>query len=219
MSRTSTQVVKAGRPRSEQLHQAILKAALDLVLEIGFRAVSIEAIAAKTGVGKTTIYRRWPNKAAVVMEAFIAQLGKASYFPQNDLAVERIRMQMQRTAKAFRGRVGALVKALLAEAQFDPELAIAFRDRWTLPRRQLVVAVLEEAIAQGEVQADINIEAAIDLLYGPLYYRLQMGTGPLSGEYVDRVFEHGFAGLQRRPASSSSGFSPRGKLPVRRVVK
>ena len=219
MSRTSTKAVKAGRPRSEQLHQAILKAALDLVLEIGFRAVSIEAIAAKTGVGKTTIYRRWPNKAAVIMEAFIAQLGEASYFPENHLVVERIRMQMQRTAKAFRGRVGALVKALLAEAQFDSELAIAFRDRWTLPRRQLVASVLEEAIAHGEVQADINIEAAIDLLYGPLYYRLQMGTGPLSENYVNRIFEHGLAGLRHRPDSSLCGVRPRGKSPTDQVVK
>ena len=69
---------KGGRPRSELLHQAMLKAALDLVLEVGFRGVSVEGIAARTGVGKTTVYRRWPNKAAVVMDAFIGLLGPAS---------------------------------------------------------------------------------------------------------------------------------------------
>jgi AcrR family transcriptional regulator len=176
----------------------MLKAALDLVLEVGFRSVSIEAIAAKTGVGKTTIYRRWPNKAAVIMEAFLGQLGPASAAPDNERAVESLRLQMQTTAKAFRGRLGALVRALLAEAQFDPELAKAFRENWTLPRRKLVWAVLQKTIKQGEVRSDIDVEATIDALYAPIYYRLQMGTGPISEAYVDRVFEQTMDGLRRR---------------------
>ncbi len=67
--------MRPGRPRSERLHRAILKTAFKLVLELGFRAVSVELIAAKAGVGKTTIYRRWPNKAAVVMDAFTLMVG------------------------------------------------------------------------------------------------------------------------------------------------
>jgi AcrR family transcriptional regulator len=193
-----TQAPKGGRPRSKQLHQAMLKAALDLVLEVGFRAVSVEAIAAKTGVGKTTLYRRWPNKAAVIMEAFIGLLGPASRFPENERAVERLRLQMHITAKAFRGRVGALVRALMAEAQFDPELAKAFRENWTLPRRKLVYETLEEAIRQGGVRADIDIEAAIDAFYAPIYYRLQMGTGPISESYVDSVYEQAMEGQRSR---------------------
>ena len=185
---------RGGRPRSEQLHQAMLKAALDLVLEVGFRGVSIEGIAARTGVGKTTLYRRWPNKAAVVMEAFIGLLGPASRFPENEVATERLKLQMHITAKAFRGRVGALVKALLAEAQFDPELAKSFRENWTLPRRRLVHEILEEAIRQGRVRADIDIEAAIDAFYAPIYYRLQMGTGVISEAYVDKVFQQAMDG-------------------------
>jgi AcrR family transcriptional regulator len=198
----STDVIhtpKGGRPRSEQLHQAMLKAALDLVLEIGFRGVSIEGIAAKTGVGKTTLYRRWPNKAAVVMEAFMGLLGPASRFPENERSTERLRLQMHITAKAFRGRVGALVKALMAEAQFDTELAKSFKENWTLPRRKLVYEVLEEAIRQGEVRADIDIEAGIDAFYAPIYYRLHMGTGPISEEYVDQVFQQAMKGQEKPP--------------------
>ena len=194
MNNVDKQVVKGGRPRSEQLHQAILKAALDLVLEVGFRNVSVEGIAARTGVGKTTIYRRWPNKAAVVMEAFIGLLEPASRFPENQRPTERLRLQMHITAKAFRGRVGALVKALLAEAQFDPELAKSFKENWTLPRRKLVYDVLKEAISLGEVRADLDIEAAIDAFYGPIYYRLQKATGPLSDAYVDKVFQQAMDG-------------------------
>jgi hypothetical protein len=101
-------------------------------------------------------------------------------------------------AKAFRGRLGALVRALLAEAQFDPELAKAFRENWTLPRRRLVWAVLQKTIKQGEVRSDIDVEATIDALYAPIYYRLQMGTGPISEAYVDRVFEQAMDGMRRR---------------------
>ena len=197
MNNVGKRVPKGGRPRSEKLHQAMLKAALDLVLEVGFRNVSIEGIAAKTGVGKTTLYRRWPNKAAVVMEAFIGQLGPTSRFPENVRPTERLRLQMHITAKAFRGRVGALVKALLAEAQFDPDLAKSFKENWTLPRRKLVYDILKEAIELGDVRADIDMEAAIDAFYGPIYYRLQMSTGPISDAFVDKIFQQGMEGQRR----------------------
>jgi AcrR family transcriptional regulator len=188
---------RKGRPRSGRLHQAILETAFDLVLEVGFRGVSLELIAAKTGVGKTTIYRRWPNKAAVVMDAFTMRIGSGSQFPKADGISESIRLQMRAMAKSFRGSDGALVKALLAEAQFDPELAKAFRERWTLPRRELARSVIEEAIRQKEWRADVDPDDAIDLLYAPLYYRLQMGTGPLSNSYVDGIFDRAMKGLRR----------------------
>jgi len=186
-----------GRPRSERLHQAILESAFNLVLEEGFRAVSVELIAAKTGVGKTTIYRRWPNKAAVVMDAFTMRVGSGSLFPRADSVADSIRLQMRAMAKSFRGSDGALVKALLAEAQFDPELALAFRERWTLPRRKLARSVIDQAIRQKELRADIDPEHAIDLLYAPIYYRLQMGTGPLSDTYIDGIFDQAISGLRR----------------------
>ncbi len=197
MSESPRPAAKGGRPRSERLHKAILKTALDLVLEEGFRAVSTEAIAARTGVGKTTIYRRWPNKAAVIMEAFIDQLSSASSFPTAETALESIRLQMHATGKAFRGRDGALVKALLAEAQFDPELAKTFREDWTLPRRKRALAAVHEAISQGDLRADIDVETTVDLLYAPMYYRLQIGTGPISDAYIDRVFHHAMHGLRK----------------------
>jgi AcrR family transcriptional regulator len=191
-----TRETRGGRPRSERIHQAILKTAIDLVLEIGFRAVSIESIAAKTGVGKTTIYRRWPNKAAVIMEAFMQRVGSETLFPSAPTAIESIRLQMRSMAKVFRGKDGALVKALVAEAQLCPEFAIIFRDRWTLPRRKLALGILKEAVRGGELRPNLDLEATIDLLYAPLYYRLQMVTGPLSDTYIDIIFEHTIIGLR-----------------------
>jgi AcrR family transcriptional regulator len=190
--------IRPGRPRNERLHKAILKTAFDLVLEVGFREVSIESIAAKAGVGKTTIYRRWPNKAAVVMDAFMTRVGSETLFPKADKLTDSIRRQMRTMAKAFRGRDGALVKALLAEAQFDAELATAFRERWTLPRRKMALAVFHEAVRRGVMRPDIDLEATIDLLYAPMYYRLQMGTGPLSDAYIDGIFDQAMEGLLQR---------------------
>lgn len=189
---------RGGRPRSQEIHNAILQTTFDLVLRDGFRAVSIESIAATAGVSKATIYRRWPNKASVVMDAFTLKAGSGSLFPKTSSATESIRLQMHAMAKSFRGSDGTLVKSLLAEAQFDPELAKAFRQRWTTPRRKLGIAVVRDAIRQGEMSLDTNAEDVIDILYGPIYYRLQMGTGPLSSEYVERIFRRAMNGLSQR---------------------
>jgi AcrR family transcriptional regulator len=186
----------AGRPRSEHLDRAILKAAVDLVLGSGFRALSMDAIAVKAGVGRMTIYRRWPNKAAIIMDAFVLRVDPDTLFFPASSFKESIRLQMRTMAKAFRGKDGALIRVLLAEAQFDPELAKALRERWTMPRRKMAVDYFRTGVGQGVLRSDIDLDAMIDLLYAPLYYRLQMGTGPLSDAYVDEIFEHGMKGLE-----------------------
>jgi len=193
---------RSGRPRDEHLQQLILKTAIDQVCKSGFRAVSIESIACQAGVGKTTLYRRWPNKAAVVMDAFMNRVGSGTLFPATDNLLESVRLQMRSMAKAFRGKDGGLIKSLLAEAQFDPELATAFREQWTLPRRKMALAVFQEAVNQKLLRPDIDLEATIDLLYAPLYYRLQMGTGPLSDAYIDKIFHQALNGLRSKGAAS-----------------
>lgn len=184
-----------GRPRSAEVHQAILDAALELAFDIGFRALSMDAVAATAGVGKMAIYRRWPNKAALVIDAFLQKVGPHASFPEAPSAVESIRLQMRLQAKAFRGRYGPLIKSLLGEAQFDEQLATAFREQWILPRREMARAAIQRAIDEGDVRADADIDAVIDLLYAPIYYRLQIGTGPLTDEYADTILQHALQGL------------------------
>ena len=188
---------RGGRPRSPQIQQAILKAAVDLVLKCGFKALSMDAIAAKAGVGRMTIYRRWPNKAAIIMDAFVARVDPGTLFAPAKSYKESIRLQMRTMAKAFRGKDGTLVQSLLAEAQFDPELAVALRERWTMPRRRMAIAYFEEGIRKGFLRPDANPDAIIDVLYAPIYYRLQMGTGPLSDAYIDEIFDHAMKGLEK----------------------
>jgi AcrR family transcriptional regulator len=191
-----------GRPRSEQAHRAILKAALVELGKTGFRLLTVDSVAARAGVGKMTIYRRWPNKAALVMDAFLTLVGPETEFPAAPRALERIRLQLHIQAQFFQGRFGGMIRALLGEAQFDPDLAQAFRDRWIIPRRQMPRQLLEEAVRQGDLRADIDVETAIDALYGPLYYRLQIGTGPLSSAFAETVFQQVLTGLRAPPGSS-----------------
>ena len=188
-------VPKKGRPRSDKAHRAILVATLSQISKTGFRALSVDAIAAQAGVGKTTIYRRWPNKAAVVMDAFLDLISPGTEFPADKNALKRIQMQLRLQAKFFRGKYGKLIKAIVGEAQFDPELAEAFHDRWIIPRRQMVRDVLEQAVKQKLLRANLDFEATIDLFYGPFYYRLMIETAPISDKFADEVYSSLIRGL------------------------
>lgn len=109
-----------GRPRSERLDQATRKAAVDLVLASGFRALSMDAIAAKAGVGRMTIYRRWPNKAAIIMDSFVARVDLGTLFSSASSFKKSIWLLMRTMAKSSQGKDGALIRVLLAEVSSIP---------------------------------------------------------------------------------------------------
>jgi AcrR family transcriptional regulator len=148
----------------------------------------MEAIAAEAHVARTTIYRRWPNKATVIMDAFLAEIGPGIAFPELPSGLESLRIQMNLLARAFRGRPGLVIRSLLAEAQFDPELKRAFRDRWIMKRRAAARVVIKAGILAGELPTATDPGVLLDALYGGLYYRLLMGTGSLSDAYVEAVW-------------------------------
>jgi AcrR family transcriptional regulator len=183
------------RLRPSEIKRRVLDAAFESVLRVGFRAVTVESISAETGIAKTSIYRRWPNKAAMVMDAFVFRIGPSIGFPPSDDHIGSIRKQMLALAKAFRGPAGTMIKALLGEAQFDLELAEAFRKHWLLPRRETAIVEVQAAIDSGELRADVDVQVTLDALYGGLYYRLLTGSGPLSDTYVKKLFSHVVDGL------------------------
>jgi AcrR family transcriptional regulator len=185
-----------GRPRSQEAHEAILRTALRLVTKRGFRAVSVNEIAAEAGVGKMTIYRHWPNKAALVMDSLLFVIGSETDFPQAASALESLRQQLDLQAAFFRSSRGNLIRSLVAEAQSDAELAAAFRERWLNPRREGVRKILQAAITEGSLRSDMNIDAAMDLLYGSLYYRLLLGSGELNERFVDHAYQQFLTGHQ-----------------------
>jgi AcrR family transcriptional regulator len=155
----------------------------------------MEAIAATADVARTTIYRRWRNKESVIMDAFLEEIGPTIAFPTLPNARESVRLQMKLLAKAFRGKAGLLIRSLLAEAQFNPELQTAFRERWIAKRRASAIAVIKAGIVSGELPSRIDPDILLDVLYGGLYYRLFIGTGAISDDYVDSVWDTVVGGL------------------------
>lgn len=178
-----------GRPRCPVTHQAILDCANDLLDEIGFANMSIEGIAARAGVGKATIYRRWPNKASVVMDAFLAATSKEIAFPHTGSAREDIRRQMRSVVKVLNGPRGRTIATLIGVVQSDNELAEAFRTRFVAVRRGEAKAVVQRGIANGEFKPDMDLESILDCLYGPLYFRLLIGHEKASAKYADQLVD------------------------------
>ncbi len=179
-----------GRPRSERARRAILQAANELLEGEGLAAVTMEAIAERAGVSKATVYRWWPNRAAVVMDGFLPTVSSEVPFPHTGHAREDIRLHMRRLTEAFGGQIGRTVAALIAEGQADPELAEALRSRWLLVRRAEAREILELGIERGELREDLDLEAAVDILYGPIYYRLLVGHAPLDEDFADTLADH-----------------------------
>ena len=178
-----------GRPRCAITHQAILDSANELLEEIGFSNMSIEGIAARAGVGKATIYRRWPNKASVVMDAFLAATAKEIAFPNTTSAREDIRRQMRAVVKVLNGPRGRTIATLIGVVQSDHELAEAFRTRFVAVRRGEGKAVLQRGITNGEFRPDMDLESVLDCLYGPLYFRLLIGHDKPSIKYCDELVD------------------------------
>lgn len=178
-----------GRPRCPTTHQAILVAANNLLDEIGFTNMSLEGIAARAGVGKATIYRRWSNKASVVMDAFLAATAKEIAFPNTRSAREDIRRQMRSVVKVLNGPRGRTIATLIGVVQSDNELAEAFRTRFVAVRRGEAKAVVQRGIANGEFKPDMDLESVLDCLYGPLYFRLLIGHEKASAKYADQLVD------------------------------
>lgn len=164
-------------PRSEG---AILDAAYELLLGRGLAATTVEAIAERAGVSKVTVYKWWPNRAAVVMSAFLRRARDLLPYP-DDFRLEQIEDRLLQMAQEFRGPTGTVMAALIAEGQADPEIAQAFREGYIDARRRQGVRLVEAAIEAGAIRP-ADPDAVLDLLYAPLYFRLLVGHRPLTEE-------------------------------------
>ena len=185
-----------GRPRSDKARKAVLAAALELVTEAGYAALTIEGIAARAGVAKTTIYRSWPSKAAVVMDEVFVESDPRLTFPDTGSAREDLVLQMGRVATLFtEPAFSKPFVGLLAQSQHDPLLADALHDWLLTARRAGATEVLRRGVDRGELRAGLDIDVAIDALYGALYYRLLVSHGPLSPDYARAVIDVVFPGL------------------------
>jgi AcrR family transcriptional regulator len=207
----SADAPRRGRPRSDRAHQAILEAAAELLLARGPGAVSMDAVAERAGVSKATIYRWWPTKEALALDALYHEWeGVPPVRDTGSLRGDLLGLLRPWVRLAGSRPYGRVLAALLTEVQTDPEFAREYRARFLEPRRDQARAVFRRAIERGEIPADTNIEVALDLLYGPVYHRLLHGHAPLSERFVRDLVDTALGGiaapaLGRGPAAQSAG--------------
>jgi AcrR family transcriptional regulator len=183
---------RRGRPRSEKAQTAILKAAIDLLLEQGLHAMSMDDVAERAGVSKATIYRWWPSKELLAIDALFSEWAPSMPTAERDTGTLRgdllasFRPWLRRLNQKPFGRV---IAGLVAEAQTDPEFAKLYREHFVQPRRDATRPLLRRAIKRGEIPPDTNLEVTLDLLYGPIYHRLLHGHAPLNDRFVQQVID------------------------------
>lgn len=174
-----------GRRRNPATHDAILDATSVLLEEIGFDKLSLEGVAARAGVGKATIYRWWPNKSALAMEALLREVGPTVAFAETSSARQDIEDQIRKLAMLYRGKIGRIVCEMIGLSQFDVETMRLFNENFLDPRRNAVRQVLLRGIKNGEFKADLDFEVIFDLLYGPIIQRMLMHRAGIDERHVD----------------------------------
>lgn len=184
-----------GRPRSPETREKILKAAYEMLNEVGFMDLTIEGVATRAGVGKPTIYRRWKTKAALAMDAFLEAVNPEIAFPDTGVVKEDFREQMQKIVKLMNSPRGEVLANVIGCGQADEELITAFRNNWLIPRREDAKKIFQRGVKRGELREDIDAEVAIDTLYSPLFYRLLLKHQPLNDKFVDELIDIVLNGL------------------------
>jgi AcrR family transcriptional regulator len=201
---------RRGRPRSDRAHQAILDAALAELVNEGFADLRLEHVAAHAGVGKATIYRRWPSKEALALD-LLMQLA-APHIAIEDSGDTRAEL-LAAVTNAMRAVTdtpfGPVIRALLSQIAINPALGDPFRASVVQGRRDEIARVIARGVARGDLRADADSDVATELLVGPVYFRLMFG-GELTQDFAERVVDaalQGFATLSELPKRAAPGLS------------
>jgi AcrR family transcriptional regulator len=192
MTAATAETPRRGRPRSEKAQQAILEAAIELLLERGLHAMSMDDVARRARVSKATIYRWWASKELLAVDALATEwatplrTARCDTGTLRDDLLTRFRPWLRKLNEKPFGRV---IAGLVAAAQTDPEFAKLYRERFVEPRRDATRPLLLRAIDRGEIATGTNLEVTLDLLYGPIYHRLLHGHAPLNDRFVQQVID------------------------------
>ncbi|MDF2652280.1 MAG: ydeS [Paenibacillus sp.] len=179
--------VKRGRPRNMETQSSILSASYELLLESGFGAVTVEKIAERAQVSKATIYKWWPNKAAVVMDGFLSAAAARLPVPDTGSVFQDILEHATNMALFMISREGSIFLEIIGEGQVDSALAKAFRTRYIQPRRLEVRNIMNRGLQRGELEKNLDIAICTDLIYGPIFYRLLVTGDPIDKNYVEQL--------------------------------
>ena len=184
-----------GRPRSPQIRDAILRAARELMNEAGPSGLTMEAVAERAGVGKPTVYRWWPNRHAVAMAALMDQGMLAAVATRKRSPLRALEQQLLVVSDTLASRQGRNVTAMIAAADPDTEVAKAFRHHFVLARRSEGRVLLEQAVAAGDLRTDLDVDVALDQIYGALFFRVLMGHARIDAAFVRALVKQVVRGL------------------------
>ena len=191
----ATVAKRRGRPRDPERDRAILDATLDLLAEEGYARLSIEAVAQRAGVGKPTLYRRWPSKAQLVIEAIHHSHRETKIAPPGPIRERLISHVTQLMNNIRRQRTRALMAGLIGELPRDPELASAMREVFLSKRRRVLFRIFDDAIAAGELPAGLDHDLAADLLVGPILLRALVTGDSLPASMGPTIVDAFLAGV------------------------
>jgi len=181
--------VRGGRPRSERAHQAILRAALELLIEEGFASLRLEHVAARAGVGKATIYRRWASKEALAQDLLTQLAGPHIEVPDSGNTRREMLAAVTNPMRAVTETdFGPVIKAMLSQIASNPRVGDPFRATVVEARRAEITKVIQRGIARGDLRPDADPAVATELLVGPVYFRLMFG-GVLDLDFAEQIVD------------------------------
>lgn len=176
-----------GRPRSEECRDAVLKAAMELMQEDDLRMASVDRMSARSGVSKATIYKWWPNRTAVAIDAFLQQIMVDAPVPDTGSAAEDFRLTLRGIMRFYTSPLGAIYAQLVGESQFYPTERERLRTHQVKVRRAAVAKIWHRGVARGELDPNVDPELALDLIFGPAMYRMAIGHGGLMPADADAI--------------------------------
>lgn len=215
---SSIEIKPRGRQRSIEAEAAILKATLSLLERKPLRRVTADAIAERAGVSKATIYKWWPSKNMVALDAYLTGMTARVLLPDTGSAELDFSLQLKSLTGFYTTPLGRLFCQFIAEGQSDPAFLALFRERFLYTRRNAARIMWRRGIARGEINEEIDGEIVLDLIYGPTIFRLLAGHGPLNDSESEAMIRAVFSGI-RRPASTcakNSGNKARPKNSARK---
>jgi AcrR family transcriptional regulator len=176
-----------GRPRSEKSMQAILDTTNKMLLMTSVRDVSIESVAKKAGVGKTTIYRWWPNKVALVLDAISGPMNSLPAPVSGGNPKDLLEKQLERFSRICRGRGGKVIAEVYAESQGDAETQALFFQKFMVQHEEILASILEQGKASGDFRANLDTALTVDMIYGAFFYQLMSNPEPLNQNFANSI--------------------------------
>lgn len=180
-------VGRAGRPRDENVHRAILDAARDLIRDEGYASFSIEGVAARAGVAKQSIYRRWSSKGALLVDLYMDGLDRPEPMPGRGFSDDLLAVLQQTTRRVQDATYANILKSVVVEAQSDPDMRKLVLQKIVAPRREAAKTVITAAIAAGELPSTLDAEMIVDFVFGAVWFNLLLGDANLTSQFARRI--------------------------------